>query len=298
MNIAMLGLGAMGLPMAARLAEEGRGYEVAGFDPDESRRALAEKDGVATYGGAREAVDGCDVVIIAVNNEAQVRDLLFAPTGGIVDVLGEGSLVILTSTIGVSAAEDIAAQLAEFGIGMVDAPISGGPRRARGGDLLIVVGATDVDYEAAQSVLEALASSLVWVGKEAGKGQAMKTVNQLLCGVHVAAAAEAMALAGKLGLDQEMALAALMDGAAQSFMLGDRGPRLIQEYRGERADVGTRLDIFVKDLGIVTDAAQSVGIAVPVAAAAQQEYLTGVANGIGPMDDTALITIVAPAETC
>lgn len=143
-------------------------------------------------------------------------------------------------------------------------------------------------------MLDALASTLVWVGKEPGKGQSMKTVNQLLCGVHIAAAAEALALAGKLGLDQEVALKALMSGAAESFMLGDRGPRAIQAYNGETAEVKSRLDIFVKDMGIVTDAAKSVGIAVPVAAAAEQEYLLGLANGQAAMDDSSVVHVIAP----
>ena len=101
-------------------------------------------------------------------------------------------------------------------------------------------------------------------------------------------------MAGELGLDQEVALEALMSGAAASFMLGDRGPRAIQAYAGETAEVKSRLDIFVKDMGIVTDAAKSVGMAVPVAAAAEQEYLLGLSNGQGAMDDSSVIHVIAP----
>lgn len=122
----------------------------------------------------------------------------------------------------------------------------------------------------------------------------MKTVNQLLCGVHIAAAGEALALAGELGLDQKLALDVLMAGAASSFMLGDRGPRAIQAYEGEEAEVRSRVDIFVKDMGIVTSAAKSVGMPVPVAAAAEQLYLSAYANGQAAMDDSSVITIVTP----
>lgn len=138
------------------------------------------------------------------------------------------------------------------------------------------------------------AANLVLVGDAPGKGQSMKTVNQLLCGVHIAAAAEALALAGGLGLDQEKVLESLMTGAAASWMLGDRGPRAIQAYDGEDPEVLSRLDIFVKDMGIVTTAARSVGMAVPVAAAAEQLYLQGHAQGQGDLDDSTVIRLVAP----
>ena len=142
-------------------------------------------------------------------------------------------------------------------------------------------------------MLERLASTLTVVGNKAGGGQAMKTVNQLLCGVHIAAAAEALALAGALGLDQQLALAALETGAASSFMLSNRGPRMIEGYDGD-AEVLSRLDIFVKDLGIVGKAARSAGLAAPVAAAAEQLFLLGQTQGMGTADDSAVIKVVAP----
>ncbi|WP_297851690.1 NAD-binding protein, partial [uncultured Corynebacterium sp.] len=127
-----------------------------------------------------------------------------------------------------------------------------------------------------------------------GKGQALKTVNQLLCGVHIAAAGEALALAGELGLDQKATLDALMSGAAASFMLGDRGERMLDAYTEEGAEVKSRIDIFVKDMGIVTAAAKSAGIAVPVAASAEQQYLQAFARGMAAKDDSSIITISSP----
>jgi 3-hydroxyisobutyrate dehydrogenase len=290
-TVAVLGLGAMGLPMATNLGANA--FAVRGFDIAGERREVAERAGVRTFDSAREACAGSGFVLLAVRNSAQLDDVLHGPDG-IAGVLDPGAIVILTSTVGIDAVERVAQQLTPLGIGLVDAPISGGPVRACTGDLLVVVGATPAVYAAARPVLEAMSSTLVKVGDAPGKGQAMKTVNQLLCGVHIAAAGEALALAGRLGLDQAQALDALMAGAAASFMLGDRGPRMLQAYDEAGAEVRSRLDIFVKDMGIVTAAAKSCGMAVPVAAAAEQEYLLGLTAGLAAADDSSVITVVAP----
>lgn len=289
-RIAVLGLGAMGLPMASHLAKT---FEVTGFDPFEERRTLATEHGVAVADSAPVAASGADFVLIAVRNAAQLEEVLHGPSG-VVPVLEPGAAIILTSTVGAEAVEAEAARLAETGIGLVDAPVSGGPVRAGEGDLLVTCGATPEVWEVARPVLDEMAGTLVLVGDAPGKGQSMKTVNQLLCGVHIAAAGEALALAGKLGLDQRMVLDALMAGAAQSFMLGNRGPRAIEAWEGADPEVCSRLDIFVKDMGIVTSAAKRAGIAVPVAAAAEQLYILGTAQGRGAEDDSTLIRIIAP----
>ena len=291
-KVAVLGLGAMGLPMATWLAKT---FDVEAYDVSDSRRAIAEESGVRVSSGAPAAVKDADLVLIAVRNAAQLEDLLYGE-GGIVATLPKNSVIILTSTVGIAAAERVAAKLEDDGIGLVDAPVSGGPTRAGEGDLLVACGARPKDFEKARPVLEAMAGNLVLVGDEPGKGQALKTVNQLLCGVHIAAAGEALALAGKLGLDQRTALDALMSGAAESFMLGHRGPRAIEAYEGDNPDVASRLDIFVKDMGIVTSAAKDIGMAVPVAAAAEQLYLMGHVRGQGAMDDSTVIRVIAPED--
>lgn len=291
-TIAVLGLGAMGLPMAARLAEK---FTVRGYDPNSDRAALARDAGVTPAGSAREAATGAQIVLLAVRNSEQLEDALYGDAG-VVEVLDTGATILLTSTVGIDAVRDVAGRLAGQGLHLVDAPISGGPVRAGTGDLLIVVGATDDAYEAAHPVLEQLSSTLERMGPRPGDGQAMKTVNQLLCGVHIAAGAEAMALAGALGLDQEVALRTLGAGAAASFMLGDRGPRMLQAYEEDGAEVRSRLDIFVKDMGIVGDAARSTGLATPVALAAEQLYLIGQANGLGGSDDSSVIRVIAPGK--
>jgi 3-hydroxyisobutyrate dehydrogenase len=174
--------------------------------------------------------------------------------------------------------------------------LSGGPVRAREGDLLIVVGAPPDALAVVRPVLDQLASTLTVVGERAGDGQALKTVNQLLCGVHIAAAAEALALADRLGLDLDRTLEALQAGAAASFMLGNRGPRMLQAWDSDGAEVLSRLDIFVKDMGIVGTAARRAGLPAPLAAAAEQSYLLAQAQGLGEKDDSAVIRISAPAR--
>lgn len=289
-TVAVLGLGAMGLPMATRLGERLR---VHGFDVSPERTALAADAGLATFATARDACTGVDAVLLAVRNGEQLRDVLFGATG-VAEVLAPGAVVVMTSTVGVDDVVDVAGRLADQDVQLVDAPLSGGPVRAGQGDLLVVVGATPPAREKARPVLDLLASTLSVIGDRPGLGQAFKTVNQLLCGVHIAAAAEALALADRLGLDRAATLDTLAAGAAGSFMLGNRGPRMLEAYDPEGAEVLSRLDIFVKDMGIVTAAARSAGLPTPVAAAAEQLYLLGAAQGLGAADDSAVITVVAP----
>lgn len=289
-TVAVIGLGAMGLPMATRLAER---FEVRGFDIAADRVALAAQKGVQPADSAASAVAGAQAVLVAVRTGAQLDDLLFGDTG-LAAHLADGAVVILTSTVGTDGIGAIAERLAEHGAQLVDAPLSGGPVRAGDGDLLIVVGAAPSALEIARPVLDQLASTLSVVGDKPGDGQALKTVNQLLCGVHIAAAAEALALADALGLDREKTLDALTAGAANSFMLGNRGPRALQAYDEGGAEVLSRLDIFVKDMGIVGDAARGAHLATPVANAAEQLFLLGEAQGLGAHDDSAVIRVIAP----
>ncbi|WP_460799961.1 NAD(P)-dependent oxidoreductase [Microbacterium sp. GXF0217] len=289
-TVAAIGLGAMGLPMATRLAER---FTVRGFDIAAERVALASEQGVVPAASAAEAVAGAQAVLVAVRTGAQLDDLLFGESG-LAPHLADGSVVILTSTVGTEGIADIAERLSARGVHLVDAPLSGGPVRAGEGDLLIVVGATPDALAIARPLLEQLASTLSIVGDRPGDGQALKTVNQLLCGVHIAAAAEALALADALGLDREKTLEALTAGAANSFMLGNRGPRSLQAYDEDGAEVLSRLDIFVKDLGIVGDAARRAHLSTPVAAAAEQLFLLGEAQGLGANDDSAVIRVIAP----
>ncbi|HEY0374388.1 MAG TPA: NAD(P)-dependent oxidoreductase [Amnibacterium sp.] len=290
LTVAVLGLGAMGLPMARRLAQA---FAVRAFDIDPARRTLAADGGAADCATARDAASSADVVLVAVRNGEQLEQALLGDEG-VVAAMPAGAIVLLTSTVGVEAVRAVDARLAGTGVALVDAPLSGGPARAEQGDLLILVGGDPADVVRARPVLDALGSTVTVVGGRPGDGQAVKTVNQLLCGVHIAAAAEALALAAALGLDGPAVLEALQAGAAGSFMLANRGPRMLEAYDEGGAEVLSRLDIFVKDLGIVGDAARRLGVPAPVAAAAEQLFLLGQAQGLGAADDSAVIRVVAP----
>jgi 3-hydroxyisobutyrate dehydrogenase len=286
--LAFIGLGAMGLPMATRLAAK---FRVNVFDPVEENVTRATKSGGRGFSTPSDAAADASAVVLAVRTLSQVEDALFG-VNGVTETLSSGSIVIVTSTIGVPGAKSIADRLARFEILMVDAPVSGGPVRASLGDLLMMVGASEGGLRAVRPVLERLASTIVEVGANIGDGQALKTVNQLLCGVHIAAAAEALALAKGLGLNPAAALEALGAGAASSFMLANRGPRIVQALDAGSPEVLSRVDIFVKDLGIVADAGRSVGLALPVAAAAEQLYRLSESAGLGASDDSMISTIL------
>ena len=288
-HIAVIGLGAMGLPMATHLATN---FSVTGFDPFDARRQLASEQGILVEATPRGASKNADIALLAVRDQSQAESALLGEEG-VLASLKPGSPVILTSTIGPEAARALADQLGQAGYPLVDAPISGGPARAGKGDLLIVVGATEEALAAVRPVLDHLSSTLTIVGAKPGDGQALKTINQLLAGVHIAAAAEAIALARGLDLDPAVVINALSQGAAGSFMFSDRGPRMLQAYTGG-AEVKSRVDIFVKDMGIVTSVGRACHVPLPLAAAAEQLYLIAEAAGLGAQDDSSVVTILSP----
>ena len=289
-RVAVVGLGAMGLPMASRLAACSR-LEVAAYDPSEPALDRARAAGATAARTPAEAATGAGVVVVAVRTLAHVESALFGPAGA-ARALGAGSVVVLTSTVGAPGARLVARGLEAAGIQLLDAPVSGGPARAASGDLLALLGGSAQAVARARPVIDLLASTVVVVGPDPGDGQAMKAVNQLLCGVHIAAAAEALALAKGLGIDPDAALAALGAGAASSFMLANRGPRIVEALAGRVPEVLSRLDIFVKDMGIVADAGREAGVALPVASAAEQLYRLGEAAGLAASDDSAISTIL------
>jgi 3-hydroxyisobutyrate dehydrogenase/putative dehydrogenase len=196
--------------------------------------------------------------------------------------------VIIMATVGPAPVEDWVSRLARRRIELVDAPVSGGTARAERGELLAMVSGAPAARERAEPVLTALASRVAVVGEVPGDGQRVKLVNQLLCGVHIAAAAEALAYAEALGLDAAASWNVIRHGAAASFMLDDRGQRMVG---ANVAEVRSALDIFVKDMGLVVDAAQEQAQPVPLAAAAHHLYLLGQRTGLGRYDDSSLIEV-------
>ena len=214
--------------------------------------------------------------------------MLFGP-GGVAGTVQAGAVVMIMTTAGPGAVAAAAARLAPSGVDVVDAPVSGGTARAAAGDLLVMVSGPDGPVARVRPLLDVLARSAPVVGPAPGDGQRMKLVNQLLCGVHIAAAAEALAFGEALGLAAADCWQVLRDGAAASFMFDDRGARMVA---GQFAEVRSALDIFVKDMGLVGAAAGQAGAAVPLAAAAARLYQHGHDLGLGGLDDAALIEVL------
>jgi 3-hydroxyisobutyrate dehydrogenase/putative dehydrogenase len=192
------------------------------------------------------------------------------------------------ATVGPTALEGWVDRLASTGVALVDAPVSGGVARAASGDLLMMVSGPSDAVATVQPLLDAMARTAPVVGDQPGDGQKVKLVNQLLCGVHIAVAGEALAFAEALGLDAGSTWDVLKDGAAASFMLEDRGARMIANPTGE---VRSALDIFVKDMGLVVDAARERSFPSPLATTAEQLYLAGRRAGLGRLDDSSVIDV-------
>jgi len=257
----------MGAPMAACATRAG--YEVVAFDVDPDR---VEGRRAASVAEAAEA----DVVVVMVATAAQADEVLR-------DV-PEDRLVVLMSTVGPAAVQRWAQRWM-----IVDAPVSGGVARAGDGDLLIMVAGEEDAVAQARPLLDVLARDAPVVGSEPGDGQKVKLVNQLLCGVHIAAAAEALAFAEALGLDAGAVREVVRGGAAASFMLDDRGERMVD---GAFDEVKSALDIFVKDMALVTEAARGAGYTTPLASTAERLYVAGHDAGLGRRDDASLIEVL------
>ena len=286
MRVGWLGLGAMGAPMAGCVARAG--HLVTAYDIAAGRAAALAADGIGPADSIAGAVRDADIVVVMVATPDQVGEVLFGP-GGAAGTLAAGPVVMIMATVGPEAVAEAAARLGRGGIAVVNAPVSGGVQRAADGDLLIMVSGADDAVGRARPVLDALARSAPVVGPAPGDGQRMKLVNQLLCGVHIAAAAEALAFAESLGLAPGQCWRVLRDGAAASFMFEDRGVRMIS---GEFRDPRSALDIFVKDMGLVSAAAAHAGAAAPLTAAALRLYEEGHERGLGRLDDAALIEVL------
>lgn len=280
-TVGFVGLGAMGYPMAVNLVR--RQFRVRGFDMRrEACEALAADGGTAAASAADAARDA-DVLVLMVVNAAQAESVLFE--AGACEALAAGGKIVLMATCPPNAVAALAKRVAATGRVLIDAPVSGGVVGATRATLTIMVGTPTAVLDTVKPVLDALGDKVFHVGQEPGQGAAVKTVNQLLCGVHIAAAAEGLVLAEKAGVDPALALKILQGSAAGSWMLNDRGPRMLEDT----PRVTSAVDIFVKDLGIVLDAGRAGKVATPLAALAHQMFLSASAQGLGSQDDSQVI---------
>ena len=282
-KIGFIGLGAMGGPMARQLIA--KNYDVVGFDVNAAATEALAADGGAAGATAEAAASGVDALILVVLNADQVDAVLFE--GGVLEALGEGVPVIVCATCAPERIKATAKRCVAAGHAFIDAPISGGVVGAQDGTLTIMAAGPRADFEKVEGILQAMGSNTFFIGEEVGQGSAMKTVNQLMAGVHIAVAAEALAFAERAGIDAELALKILSGSAASSWMLQNRGPEMVKST----GRVASAVDIFVKDLGIVMDAGRSMRMGLPLAAAALQNFLNASGAGHGNKEDGQVIEV-------
>jgi putative dehydrogenase len=282
MRVGVIGLGSMGMGAALNLVA--KGHDVIGCELRESGRAELAAVGGAAVAAAAELPEGLDALVIFVVNAAQANAALFGEAGA-AHRLVRGGVVLCCTTIAPEAARSMATQLADLGLELLDAPVSGGAGAARAGTMTVMASGSQSAFAKAEPVLEAIAAKIWRLGDEAGIGSTVKMVNQLLAGVHIATAAEAMALGIRAGADPQTLFDVISTSAGSSWMFQNRVPHILA---GDDTPLSA-VNIFVKDLGIVLDQARAFTFPLPMAAAAHQLFLAVAAAGHGAKDDAFVI---------
>ncbi|WP_267358653.1 MULTISPECIES: L-threonate dehydrogenase [unclassified Methylobacterium] len=283
---AVIGLGSMGSGMAGTLLRAG--FSVAACDVNPEAVARFEAAGGRGAPNPAEAARDADVVVSVVVNAAQTEAVLFGEAGAAAAMPG-GAVFVSSATMDPAVARTLAARLEATGRHFLDAPMSGGAARAADGGLTFLASGSAAAFAKARPALDAMAGTLYELGDAAGQGAAFKMINQLLAGVHIAAACEAMAFAAKQGLDLRRVYEVITKSAGSSWMFENRVPHILDADYSPKSAV----DIFVKDLGIVQDMARAEKYPVPVAAAALQMFLMASGAGMGRDDDASVARLYA-----
>lgn len=279
-RVAVVGLGIMGSGMARNLLRAG--HDVVVHNRTAARAEPLVAAGARAAASPAEAAADRDVVLVCVSDTPDVEAVLFGP-GGVAEGARPGTLVVDASTISPQATQGFAARLAADGVAYIDAPVSGGSEGAEKGTLSVMVGGADADVERARPVLEAIGRTITHVGP-VGSGQTCKLVNQVLVVGTMLAVSEALLLAQAGGLDLATTIAAVEGGAAGSWMLSNRGPQVVaRDWRP-----GFTIDLQQKDLRLVLEAADSLGVPALTTAAVSQLYRTLQARGLGGEGNHAL----------
>ena len=287
--IGVIGLGAMGRGMAGSLRRAG--YPVHVFDVrPEAVQAFVAEGGLGCAGPADMAAR-CEVLVSVVVNAAQTEEVLFGP-GGAAAAMKPGSLFVMCSTVDPNWSAQLEARLAEKGLLYLDAPMSGGAAKAASGQMTMMTAGRAEAYAKAGGTLDAMAAKVYRLGDRAGNGSKFKIVNQLLAGVHIAAAAEAMALGIREGLDPAAIYDLITHSAGNSWMFENRMPHVVA---GDYTPLSA-VDIFVKDLGLVLDTARATRFPLPITATAHQMFMQASSAGHGREDDAAVIKIFPGIE--
>jgi putative dehydrogenase len=288
-TVALVGLGAMGAGIAATLRGRGFAPRVCDARPGVAD-AFAQDGGVACATPA-EAARGADVLVSVVVDAAQTEAVLFGADGAAA-ALAPGSAVVMCSTVDPDRSVAFEERLAAMGLLYVDAPISGGAAKAATGQMTMMTSARPEAYARTDAVLDAMAGTVYRLGDRAGAGSKAKIINQLLAGVHIAAAAEAMALGLRAGIDAEALYEVITHSAGNSWMFENRMAHVLA---GDYTPLSA-VDIFVKDLGLVLDTARAAKFPLPLASTAHQMFLQASTAGYAREDDSAVIKIFPGIE--
>jgi 3-hydroxyisobutyrate dehydrogenase len=286
--IAFIGLGSMGLGMAKNLLKHG--HKVVGVDPSEVARNAFTAAGGKSAAHPAAAAGMADVVVVAVVNDKQVETVLFGDNGA-ASALRKGGVVMQCATVPAAFTRTLAERLEKSGHELLDAPMSGGRARAESGELTFMASGNAKAFAAAESILSATSAKVFRLGEAPGIGSLIKTVNQLLAGVHIATAAEAMALAAKAGADTRAVYEVISASAGNSWMFGNRVPHMLDDDYSPLSAV----EIFVKDLGLVLNTGHELRLPLPMAAAAHQLFLAAAGAGWGKLDDSAVVKVYEQA---
>jgi len=280
----VIGLGAMGNGIAQTLRRAG--YQVHVFDVrPQAAQAFARDGGVACASPA-ELAAACDVVVSVVVNAQQTEQVLYG-SDGCAAAMQAGSVFVMCSTVDPSWSVQLEQRLAAQGLLYIDAPISGGAAKAASGAMTMMTAGTPAAYAKAEPVLQAMAGKVYKLGDSAGAGSKIKIINQLLAGVHIAAAAEAMALGLREGVDPAALYEVITHSAGNSWMFENRMAHVLAaDYTPLSA-----VDIFVKDLGLVLDMARASKFPLPLSSTAHQMFMQASTAGHGREDDSAVIKI-------
>ncbi len=281
MNVAVVGLGSMGEGAALNLAR--KGFTVTGAEPREAARAGLLAAGGAAVPRAADLPDALDALVLFVVNADQATAVL----GDALERVVPGGVVVNCVTVAPEAARRLAASVEGAGRLYLDAPVSGGQSGARAATMTVMASGSPAAFERAAPVLEAMAGKVWRLGDAPGAGSTVKMVNQLLAGVHIAAAAEAMALGIRAGADPQALFDVITTSAGNSWMFQNRVPHILA---GDDTPLSA-VSIFVKDLGIVLDQARSLTFPLPMASSAHQLFLAAAAAGQGGRDDAFVIRV-------
>jgi len=274
----------MGTAVVQRLLTTG--FQVCVRDIRAEAEQQAKAAGASVCESPAALARQCAVVISLVVDAAQTEEVVFGPQGA-VQTLSKDAVLIMSSTVQPSVAESLGGRLAARGLFMLDAPVSGGPAKARSGQMSMMIGGTDASYDRARRVVEAISGTRVRIGNRPGDGSKAKIVNNMLAGVNLAAACEAMALGIKLGLDPSAIVDVVSASSGGSWIFADRMPRVLNNDYVPRA----ALDILKKDLTIVKQVAQELGFPALMASAGQQVFVDASAMGLGSEDDAAVVKL-------